>query len=201
MKNLMTTLFILGMITVTTQTVRHTYVRCNYDRPSVLDNYEDDEVDAEIKTTGSLDSLLYHFDIAFNEVIAFEISKTKEELRKVNEYRDEPYSTKTKYKNAILDWEQKEEKIHEVIVFWIIGSLLIALGCFLYFKKHKWLGLSLIIPGIIQMIWWSSPSLSTSGSHIEFLKFLNIKLSFSVITLLVLIGLWLALKRNKEIEH
>lgn len=200
MKKLATTLFVLGMLTVTTQTVRHSYVRCFYNRPSVLDKYEDDEIDLEIKSTVSLDSLLVQFDKAYNDVIDFEKSKTEEEIKEVNKYRDEPYLSKSKYKEAIRDWESKEEKIHEVIVFWIIGFFLIIIGSFLYFKRLKWIGISLIIPGIIQMIWWSSPSISTSGAHVEFLKFLNIKLIFSIITLFILIGMWLIYRKDKSLK-
>jgi len=203
MKKLITTLFVLGMLTVTTQTVRHSYVRCFYDRPSVLDKYEDDEVDLEIKSVSSIDSLLVQFDKAYNDVLDFEKEKTKEELKEVNKfnkYREEPYLSKSKYKDAIRDWESKEEKIHEVIVFWIIGFFLIMTGIFLYFKKYKWIGLSVIIPGIIQMIWWSSPDMTTSGAHIEFLKFLNIKLVFSIVTLFLLIGMWL-LYRKEDVDE
>jgi uncharacterized membrane protein YhaH (DUF805 family) len=200
MKKLIITLFVLGMLTVTTQTVRHAYVRCFYDRASVLDKY-DDKIDLEIKGTVSLDSLLVNFDKVYNEVIDFEKDKSKKEINKINKYKDEPYLSKSKYKKAIIDWESKEEKIHEVIVFWIIGLLLILVGAFLYFKRLKWIGTSLIIPGIIQMLWWSSPSISAAGAHIEFLKFLNIKLIFSIITLLILIGMWLIYKKDESVKE
>jgi hypothetical protein len=189
MRNLKITFFLIGMLIVTSQTVRHLYVRVYYDIPSVLDKY-DDEIDKKIKHSSSLDTLLLHFDKAYNEVIVFEKDKTEEELKEVNKNRDEPYNSKTKYKKAIRDWEKKEEKIHEVIVFWIVGLILVLLGSLIYYRKGKWLGLSLIIVGFVEMIWWSSPSISTSGSHIEFLKFLNIKLFLSLISISILIVLW-----------
>ncbi len=197
MRKLITTLFILGMLAVTTQTIRHAYVRIFYDRPSVLDKY-DDETDLEIKSTVSLESLLKQYAKAYNDVTEFEKDKSEEDLKKINKYGDEPYASKSKYLAAIVDWESKEKMIHEVIVFWIIGFFLISTGSFLYFKKSKWIGLSIIIPGIIQMIWWSSPSMSTIGAHVEFMKFLNIKLIFSIITFFVLIVMWL-LYRTEEI--
>lgn len=200
MRKLITTLFILGMLAVTTQTVRHAYVRSFYDRPSVLDKYED-ELDLEIKSTVSLESLLKLYDKAYNDVTEFEKDKTEEDLKNINKYGDEPYVSKSKYKAAIVDWESKEEMIHEVIVFWIVGFLLISIGSFLYFKKSKWIGLSIIIPGVIQMIWWSSPSMSTSGAHVEFLKFLNIKLMFSLITFFILIVMWLLYRKEEIIKE
>jgi len=186
------------MLIVTTQTIRHLYVRVYYDIPSVLDKYDDDEIDEKIKYSSSLDTLLFHFDKAYNEVIQFEKNKTEEELEEVNKYLDEPYNSKSKYKNAIQDWEQKEEQIHEVIVFWIVGLILVLLGSLLYHKKGKWLGLSIIIVGFIEMIWWSSPSISTSGSQLEFLKFLNTKLILSLITITILIVLWQIDKRRAD---
>lgn len=196
MRNLKITLFIIGMLIVTSQTVRHFYVRAYYDRPSVLDKYEDDDIDKEIKHSISLDTLLLNFDRAYNEVIEFEKNKTEEELDKISEYRDEPYVTKSKFRKAIIDWENKEEKIHEVIVFWIVGFFLILIGLFIYYKKYNWLGFSFILTGMIQMIWWSSPSISTSGSHVEFLKFLNIKLILSILSLIIIVSLWLIDKKK-----
>ena len=188
------------MLAVTTQTVRHAYVRIFYDRPSVLDKYED-ETDLEIRSTVSLESLLKQYDKVYNDVIEFEKGKTEEELNSINIYGNEHYVSKSKYKDAIVDWEAKEEMIHEVIVFWIIGFLLISIGSYLYFKKSKWIGLSIIIPGIIQMIWWSSPSMSVSGAHVEFLKFLNAKLIFSLITFFILIVMWSLFNKEEIIKE
>lgn len=79
--------------------------------------------------------MLKQYDKAYNDVTEFEKDKTEEELNNINKYGDEPYVSKSKYKAATVDWESKEEMIHEVIVFWIIGFLLISIGSFLYFKK------------------------------------------------------------------
>ncbi len=198
MRKLQITLFIFGMLILSTQTIRHLYVRVYYDIPSVLDKYEEDEIDLEIKHSASLDTLLLQFDKAYNDVIDFEKDKTKEELKNYSEYRDVPYTTKKKYKKAIVDWENKEEKIHELVVFWIFGLILIIIGIALYYKKYNWLGISLIISGFLEMIWWSSPSFSTGGFHVEFMKFLNIKLILSIISLIILVVLWII--RKKQIE-
>ena len=190
MKKLKIVLFIIGILILTTQTTRHIYVRIHYDKPSVLDKYEDEEIDVEIKHSSSLDTLLIQFDNAYHAVIDFEKDKTKEELKKYFKYKDEPYLTKSKYKAAIIDWESKREKNHELIVFWLVGLFFIILGLLLYSKKLDWLGISFIISGFLEMIWWSSPSFYTGGAHVEFLRLLNTKIVFSIITLLILIGIW-----------
>lgn len=195
MNKLKTTLFVLGMFLVLTQTIRHLYVLTNYDRPSVLDKYENEAIDIEIQNSVSLDSLVSQFDKAYHDVIEFEEGKTEEELKEVNKYRDEPYVTKSKYKEAIIDWEGKEEQIYEVLVFWFCGLFLILLGSFLTYKKFEWIGIALIITGIVEMIWWSSPNLSALGSHAEFLKFLTTKLILSGSTLVLLLIMWLVYKK------
>lgn len=179
-----------------TQTLRHSYVRIFYDKPSVLDKYEDDEIDLEIKYSSSLDTLLLQYDKVYHAVNDFEKDKTEEELDKIKKYKNEPYISKTKYERAIDNWEQKAEKNHELIVFWLVGLFFLILGLFFYYKKLEWLGISLIISGFIEMIWWSSPSFYGGGAHVEFLKLLNNKIIFSISTLFILIALWFLDRRK-----
>ena len=195
MKNLITTFFIISMVILITQTVRHSYVRGFYNNQSVLDEFEDD-VTLEIKSSVSLDSLLVQYEKAHNDVVVFEKDRTEDELREAFKAANKLHSVESKYKEAIRDWESKEEKIRELIVFWLAGFLIIIIGIFLYSKNYKWIGISLILSGVIEMIWWSSPSIANQGASLEFLKLLNIKLIFSIITFIVLTGMWFLFRRN-----
>ncbi len=197
MKNLITTLFIISMVVVITQTVRHSYVRGFYNNHSVLDEFEDD-VTLEIKSSVSLDSLLVQYEKSHNAVADFEKNKTEEVLRESFKELNELRSVESKYERAIRDWESKEEKTRELIVFWLAGFIIIVIGIFLYSKNYKWIGLSLILSGIIEMIWWSSPSIANQGANIEFYKLLNIKLIFSIITFIVLSAMWILFRRGLE---
>ncbi|MCF6361492.1 MAG: hypothetical protein L3J29_12115 [Cyclobacteriaceae bacterium] len=197
MKNLITTLFIISMVVVITQTVRHSYVRGFYNNHSVLDEFEDD-VTLEIKSSVSLDSLLVQYEKSHNAVADFEKNKTEEVLRESFKELNELRSVESKYERAIRDWESKEEKTRELIVFWLAGFLIIVIGVFLYSKNYKWIGLSLILSGIIEMIWWSSPSITNQGANIEFYKLLNVKLIFSIITFIVLSAMWILYRRGLE---
>ncbi len=185
------------MVVVITQTVRHSYVRGFYNNHSVLDEFEDD-VTLEIKSSVSLDSLLVQYEKAHNTVVDFEKNKTEEVLRESFKELNELRSVESKYERAIRDWESKEEKTRELIVFWLAGFLIIVIGIFLYSKNYKWIGLSLILSGIIEMIWWSSPSIANQGASIEFYKLLNIKLIFSIITFIVLSTMWILYRRGLE---
>jgi len=187
------------MLVVLTQTIRHLYVRYYYDRTSVLDKYHESETDKYIKKSFSLDSLLMKYDKAFNDVKSFEKGKTNREIDSLKRIDDRLYETKHSYRAAIEDWEGKENKINEVIVFWIIGFIVIIIGAFFYYKKIQWFGLSLIIVGLIEMIWWSSPDLSLGGATLEYLKYLNTKIILSSIALVVVILLWF-LDKNEQGE-
>jgi hypothetical protein len=199
MKNFKTTFFVIAMMILLTQTIRHLYVRCYYDKPSVLDKYHDSDVDKYIKKSISLDSLLIKYDKAYNEVNLFERGKTKDQIDSLKKIDEQIYDTKNNYRGAIEDWEAKENKIHEVIRFWICGLILIGIGMILYSKKIRWFGLSLIMVGLVEMIYWTSPDLTLGGATLEFLKYLNAKLILSSITFIILTILWF-LDKNEEIS-
>ena len=199
MKNFKTTLFVIGMLIVLTQTIRHLYVRCYYNKPSVLDKYHDSDVDKYIKNSISLDSLLIKYDKAYNEVKMIEHGKTKDQIDSLKRADENLYETKNSYREAIEDWEAKENKIHEVFIFWISGFLLILIGAIIYYRKTKWVGLSLVMVGFVEMIYWSSPDLTLNGATLEFLKYLNSKLILSAITFIMLILLWL-IDKNEEVR-
>jgi len=200
MRKLKTTLFIILMLIALTQTIRHLYVRCYYNKPSVLDKYHDTEVNKYIKSSISLDSLLVKYDKVFNEVKTFENGKSKNTIDSLKRLDDKLYETKNDYRNAIEDWEAKEYKIHDVIVFWICGLILIIIGSISYYRKIKWFGISLIITGLTEMIYWTSPDLTLGGATLEFLKYLNVKLVLSSITLTILLILWF-LDKNEKMEN
>jgi hypothetical protein len=65
MKVLHRTLFVVTALILSTQTVRHVYVRCLEPTGSVLDRYEP-RVSTDIKKASSLDELVRLYDEAYN---------------------------------------------------------------------------------------------------------------------------------------
>jgi hypothetical protein len=61
MKSLRIIVFVLAMIVLTTQAVRHIYVRYIEPRTSVLDKYDQTETQKAIKAAESLDKLLAQY--------------------------------------------------------------------------------------------------------------------------------------------
>jgi hypothetical protein len=61
------------------------------------------------------------------------------------------------------------------------------LGLLLYKQQYLWLGLTVIITGISEMIWWTSPSFRWGGGSIEFDKLLTNKIAFSLTSIILLL--------------
>jgi hypothetical protein len=208
MKALKTTLFVLAVFTLATQALRHVYVRYLEPRTSVLDAFEETETTKSIKEAISLNELVSQYDAAKKRVDALDEERKKAERNLTKDERDvvrdrfreeheEEYERASDLKGAIRDWEEKSEKIRELRIFWIFGAGLFAIGAVLYGKRSAWLGLSLLITGAVEMIWWTSPTFTFIGNDIEFDRLLINKLALTLATLVLIIMAWLIDERKK----
>ncbi len=193
MKIVQTILFVFAILTLSAQLVHFTYKKTFYPLASVLDK----QLDKNIRKTLTFDELVEKYNKADADVKAFEKGKTKEELKKYQTYRDEPFVTRYKLKNAVRDWERKESQRQRMIYYWFGGLVLILIGGLLYYFRQLWFGMGIIIAGLLEFLWWSSPSFSSSGAAIEYARILNTKLFLTVLSLLVVIVLWFAKDKHK----
>lgn len=177
----------VAITALTAQTVRHAYLLWFQPQRSVLEKYKP-VTQSKIKNADSLETLEKEYAIAHSEV-----AKVDEEIkiskRKVNRYNDEPFKTEKMLKTAITQWERRSEEIGKARFSWIcgLGVVLVGLG-FAY--KWRWLGLSFIISGFAQMIWWVSPSFSFNEASAEYQRMLENKFTLSLITLVLILLLW-----------
>jgi hypothetical protein len=65
-------------------------------------------------------------------------------------------------------------------------------------KGRDWPGMAFIVPGIVEMIWWTSPSFGLAGSPLEFKRLLMNKLVFTLITLVLVIAAWVMQERKPK---
>ena len=199
MKALQITCIILVLSILLTQSGRHFYVKYLERTSSILDKYKED-IKKEIEEAGSLEDLVTKYDPAKKRVDKLDAleeeqqkampEKDRETFR--NEFQEQykkEYARESELRSAILDWETKSNEIRELRIFWAFGFVLFILGCIIYLKL-PWLGMAFVIPGIVEMIWWTSPSFQLSGTVREFERLLNNKIVFTNITLLLLITVW-----------
>jgi hypothetical protein len=195
MRGLQITIFILAMIALVAQTTHFVYVKYFYETASALDDY----AETKIKKAESLQELVKDYESSLEKVKDYEKDKSDEDLSNIRMQQIEPYKTKLKLESAITDWESKEQNIKKLWVQWSIGLMVLAIGCVLFYKGIFWFGMALVISGIGEMIWWSSPSLNLGGAVSSFETLLNYKLALSLISLLVVAVIWSANERRLKI--
>ena len=189
MKNIATAVLVVFICLLSTQFIRHAYVRIFYNQESVLDKYNKKDSGLTFDKTASLKELSLIYADAEKRVKIFEKEKSKKILAQYDN-TDEPYYKKNKLEEIITKRETDNRMIMEIVFFWITGLLLTAGGSFIYLKLEKAVGISLIVSGLIGMTWKSGPMFFMSGVNSESLMLLNVKLIFTAVTLAALITYW-----------
>ena len=209
MKILRIIVFVLAMLVLLTQAARHVYVQYLEPRTSVLDKFEKTEAKKIIQSAMAISDLLVKYEPARKRVDQLD-EKMKQELpektrdeyymleQKWKEDHKEEYELEEELKVAIQDWEERSKEILELRVFWLFGFLFFLAGIFMIKKGLDWFGVAFIVPGIVEMIWWTSPSFRFAGSPLEFDRLLNNKLAFTVVTLIILIVAWYLSESKRE---
>ena len=93
-------------------------------------------------------------------------------------------------KRAIREWEDRSKEILELRIFWLFGLAFFLTGVIMSHTGRNWIGTAFLIPGIVEMIWWTSPPFRLVGSPLEFDRLLNNKLGFTLVTLVFILTTW-----------
>lgn len=189
MNALQKTLAIIATLALISQTIRHAYVLWVEPRESVLDKY-DQPMKGEIESSGSLQELLARYDKVHKEAEEKRQQHLKEKGEVVaygEQLQTEPFKSEATLHTAISEWEKKSGEIRELRFYWFVGLVLLALGWFAYKKLGRWWGLTLVIAGFGEFIYWTSPTFLGPGTR-EFDRLLVNKFAYSVISLALLIA-------------
>ncbi len=189
MKNFATAVLVIFISLLSTQFIRHAHVRIFYNQESVLDKYNKKSTDLTFNKDASLKELSLIYADAEKRVKIFEKEKSKKALS-MYDNNDEPYNKKVKLEEIITRREADNRMAAEIVFFWIAGLILAAGGSFVYLKFEKWLGLSLIVSGLIEMTWKLGPAFFITEAKPESLMLLNVKLVCTAVTLAALITFW-----------
>ena len=186
MKALQRTLAILACLFLVVQTVRHAYVLWLEPRNSVLDKY-DQPLRDEIAAARSVDELVARYD-----PIRKEVDRIKAGQRAVDptatfqEDKDtEPFRSEASLREAIQSWEERAKEIQSLRFYWFIGVVLTVLGAASYLRVNPWVGMTLLIAGFSEIIYWTSPTFLDWVTK-EFDRLLVNKLVLSVVSLALL---------------
>src|SRR3990172_433544 len=143
MRGLRLTVFILAFLSLTAELIRHSYVRWIEDHTSVLDKYE--AVDKEIKEATSLAALEKRY--------AEELEKQKATKESQPSTQFIPQSPVFKLRQAITDWERRENQIRALRYFWVGGLVCLLLALVCHWRGVQWVSVTLQIAGFAEMAW------------------------------------------------
>jgi hypothetical protein len=183
MEALKKTLFIIAMVSVTTYTIRHIYLQWFAPYTSVLDRY-DESIKSQIKSANSLEQLEELYAQAHRTVLTYDLVDSIKVMQPFKRDQLEPYRNERELKQAIEEWETKSREIFQIRFYWGIGLILIILGFILYQKINPWLGITILIAGFGEMVYWTSPTFF--GSGMEYNRLLTNKVILSIATLALL---------------
>jgi hypothetical protein len=190
-KALQRTLAIVACLFLIGQTVRHAYLLWLEPRDSVLDKY-DQPLKAEIAAARSVEELVGRYD-----PVRKEVDRVKAERRAADpkvSFEDvqdtEPFRSEGSLRQAIQSWEERAKEIHSLRFYCGVGLVLVLLGLTSYLRINPWVGMTLLIVGFSELIYWTSPSFISPT--IEFDRLLVNKLVLSVVSLAVsAVTIWL----------
>lgn len=182
-------LLIVSFNLVTTQFLRHAYVKWFEPGTSTLEKYSD-ETEKGISAARTLEELDALYAKAHQQVKEAERTAGDRPRNEFEKKEKEPYKSEQELKQAIQTWESHEKEIHRLHFFWLAGAgcFFLGLGCYAF--VNRWIGLATVIVGIGEMIWWTSPSFRVLGAQAEFDRLLTHKLLFTAMTWALVIGAW-----------
>jgi len=185
MRLLLRTLAIVAALCLVTQTVRHAYLLWFEPRASVLDKY-DRPLKEQIEAAASLDELLSRYDPVRKEAdrLRAERRARSPEALPGGEFEPEPFRSESALRGAISSWEERAKEVRAVRFYWSLGLVLSVFGLMSFLKFNKWTGVTLMIIGFSEIVYWTSPTLL--GPTREFDRLLVHKLVLSIVSIAAL---------------
>jgi hypothetical protein len=195
---LQTTLFVILMVVLTTQTFRHVWVKWIEPRGSVLDEFRD-PVEKDIAESKSLDELKAMYAKAHAAKKAYEAGRSLEEIKLARQTDQDVYSEEERLSQAIKKVEEQDRTLFQVWFYWAVGLLSILLGAFALARLDPWVGIVGLITGFGEMAIVTNPLYRSWGPQAGFDRLLTLKLILSVVSIALLLVLWLWSRRRARL--
>lgn len=203
MKGLQKTLFIILVSILCLQGIRHVHnYLYRYDASGVPETVQLFEVPLEtVDRKASTDELMAEYEALRSELQALNEQyraegRTEEDHFELRQENAERFSLQNALYSELRQRESMSEKLRDTWVFSIAGMVLVVLGVLLYARGARWLGMGLVIPGLLELMWWSAPTFSLGGAQLEYQSLLLNKIMLTVIALLIVIGLWSRVRKE-----
>ena len=192
-----TALIIFGCI-FSTQAIRHVHVYTIGFEESILAPAESFyQMKEAVRMEESTEELLSEY-----ETTNATIKELRKEESAVDQFtlRQQHLDLFARNETLASELRQREEATREIRDIWIFscaGIVLIGIGVLCYTRGYEWPGMSLILPGFLELMWWSAPSFTLGGAVQEFETLLVNKIILTVISFVLLYTLWFVAQRRR----
>ena len=192
MKGLQVTFLIIFSCMLSTQAVRHVHQYIfGYEESIIASVEEFSEMKKEIRLEASTDDLLAEYEASQKEMRQLRESDTTKEQFQLRQENAELFARSNALRKELQERESMAKQLRDIWIFSIAGFILIGLGSLIYSRGYSWIAMSLILPGFLELIYWSSPSFSLGGASQEYELLLVNKIILTIIAFVLLFWLWL----------
>ncbi|MDH3621610.1 MAG: hypothetical protein OER91_11995 [Gammaproteobacteria bacterium] len=199
MKGLQATfLLILGCI-LCTQAIRHVHVYSIGFEESIVETaaafYE---VKEQVRMEESTEELLSEYESTSARIEELRKSESTEDQFSVRQKNLELFARNDALASELRLRESVTREIRDLWIFATAGLFLIGVGSTLYARGFDWAGMSLILPGFLELSWWSAPSFTLGGAVREYDVLLMNKIILTIIAFVLLYTLWFLAQRLRR---
>lgn len=196
MKNFHTIIFVILVTGLCLQGIRHVNLYVFGVEESILAPFDEFYgMKRDIRVEGSTNELLAEYESSKAEIeriIDADPSRPRHELHREHQ---EAFERNQALSEELRQREMRRLELRDVWYFSIAGYLLVVLGVVIFSRGFTWVGTSLVLPGLLELVWWSSPSFSLGGALREYEALLISKIILTAIALAIAFTLWILAQR------
>lgn len=200
MRPLQITLMIVAAATFLLQTVRHVHLMLYGEEQQATARYSPGYENKErVQSEKSFAVLLDEYAVAQKAIADLEKGKDQEARQRLHDEQSDLYQRRNALEVEIDARERRGREIRDIWIFSGAGLVLIAIGGAAYLRGAQWSGMTLVIPGFLELLWWSSPSFGMGGALQEYQLLLWNKIALSVIGLGLLYLGWRLVEKRRSV--
>ena len=202
MKGLQVTLLILFGCAFSTQAIRHIHVyTIGYEEPVLATVGPYYGVTQEVQLQESTDELLAEYEAIEREIEQIRDQNADKELYAIRQENMDVFARRDALASELNQREAITREIRDTWIFCAAGLILIGAGSMLYSRGLDWVGMSLILPGFLELMWWSAPSFTLGGAVREYDILLVNKIILTTISIVLMYTLWALAQRKRAGER
>lgn len=196
-----TFLLIFGCL-FSTQAIRHIHVYTIGIEESIVElGTTFYEVQEQVRMKKSTEELLAEYESTSARIEELRKSEPTKDQFSMRQENMELFTRHEALASELTQRETVTREIRDLWIFSVAGLVLIAVGSFFYARGMAWVGMSLILPGLLELSWWSAPSFSLGGAIREYDILLMNKIILTLISFVLLYTLWFFAQRKRRREQ